>query len=241
MYGVSTHCLSDKSLETALLLLSDITSIVEIMDDGLHYLNSPEILESFTFTYYMHAPSRSVNIASHLEPIRKASVEVISHCISIASEVSARGVVVHPGYFSWLSEKDVGIFQLQKSLIELKKISEDCSTPFFIENMPKWDYFFLQTPDDLPLIADIPFALDVGHANINGCLDEFLKTDVSHFHIHDNDGLSDSHLAIGDGNIDFAQVYEKISEGKGCPVIEAGTFDGVIRSIHALNRQRIKL
>ncbi|MBN2733478.1 MAG: sugar phosphate isomerase/epimerase [Methanomicrobiaceae archaeon] len=241
MYGVSTHCLSDKPLDSALVTLADITSIVEIMDDGLHYLDSPEILQSFSFTYYMHAPSRGVNIASHLEPIRKASVEVISHCISIASEVNAKGVVVHPGYFGWISQKDVGIFQLQKSLIEITKLSEEFSTPYFVENMPKWDYFFLQRPEDLSLIADIPFALDVGHANMNGCLEEFLEVDVSHFHIHDNDGLSDSHLAIGDGNIDFAPVYDKIQKGKGCPVIEAGTLDGVIRSIHALKREKIRL
>ncbi|MDD4127821.1 MAG: sugar phosphate isomerase/epimerase, partial [Methanomicrobium sp.] len=84
MYGVSTYCLIDKPIETALLILADLTSIVEVMDDGLHYLDSPEILESFSYTYYMHSPSRGVNVASHLEPIRKARVEVIRPCISIS-------------------------------------------------------------------------------------------------------------------------------------------------------------
>lgn len=236
MYGVSTHCLLDKPLDKALSLLADITSVVEIMDDGQHFLDSHEILESFSFTYYMHSPSRGVNISSQLEPIRKASVEVIKHCMTVGSMADAKGVVVHPGYFGWHSERDVGIFQLQKSLLEIKKHSDDLSVPFFIENMPKWDYFFLQTPDDLCLFSDLLFALDVGHANMNNCLGDFLKMDVSHFHLHDNDGLSDSHLAVGDGTIDFAPVLKKILENGGCPVIETNSFDAAIRSINALNR-----
>ena len=92
MFGVSTHCLSENPIETALTLLADITSTVEVMDDGLHYLDSPEILESFSFTYYMHAPSRGVNIASHLEPIRKASVEVIYSFVSIEGDLDNEGV-----------------------------------------------------------------------------------------------------------------------------------------------------
>ncbi|WOF16136.1 sugar phosphate isomerase/epimerase [Methanoplanus sp. FWC-SCC4] len=236
MYGVSTHCLFDKPLETALYILSDITDTVEIMNDGLHFIDSPEIPECFSFDYYFHAPSRGVNIASHLEPIRKASVEVVRNCMSTASEIDAGGVVVHPGYFGWISDKDVGIFQLQKSLIELKKISDEYSVPFFIENMPKWDYFFLQTTEDLPLITDFMFALDTGHAFMNNCLDEFLKTEISHFHLHDNDGKSDSHMAVGDGMIDFAPVIKALSKNKGFPIIEVATLDGVKRSISALNK-----
>ncbi|HII98867.1 MAG TPA: hypothetical protein HA272_06355 [Methanoregula sp.] len=45
---------------------------------------------------------------------------------------------------------------------------------FFAENMGNWPYFFLKTPDLLPLIGHTPFALDVGHANQNTCLDVFL-------------------------------------------------------------------
>ena len=40
MYGVSTYCLIDKPLENALTLLSDVTKVVEIMDDGLHYMDT---------------------------------------------------------------------------------------------------------------------------------------------------------------------------------------------------------
>ena len=65
--------------------------------------------------------------------------------------------------------------QLTKSLSELSLLAKEYSVRYFIENMGNWEYFFLKTPDELPLIGDIPFALDVGHAHQNHCLAEFLS------------------------------------------------------------------
>ncbi|WFN37633.1 sugar phosphate isomerase/epimerase [Methanomicrobium antiquum] len=241
MFGVSTNCLINKPLNSALSILADLTSVVEVMDDGPHFLDSSEILKSFSFKYFLHAPSRGVNISSHLEPIRKASVEVIRHCVSIGSEVDAQGIIVHPGYFGWADERDICAFQLQKSLIEIIEFSKEYSTKVFIENMPKWDFFFLKTPEELSLISGFPLALDVGHANTNNCLNEFLKHDISHFHLHDNEGFLDSHLAIGDGNIDFAPVFKKIAESGRCPIIETDTLDSAIRSVNLLKKEMKKI
>ncbi len=239
MYGVSTFCLIDKPLENALVLLSDVTKVVEVMDDGLHYMDTSEILHSFSFKYYIHAPARTVNIASHLDVIRKASVEVIRHAMDIGADADAVGIVVHPGFAPWLQEKDVSIFQLQKSLIELKKHSEELSIPIFIENMPKSKFFFLQKPDELPYFTDFELALDIGHAHTCGVLEDFMKAPVSHLHIHDNDGNADSHKGIGDGTINFAPVYDLIKKGKACPIIETETFDAVLRSITQMKRNGI--
>ncbi len=239
MYGVSTYCLIDKPLENALTLLSDVTKVVEIMDDGLHYMDTPEILHSFSYTYYIHAPARTVNIASHLDAIRKASVKVIRHAMDMGADADAKGVVVHPGFAPWLQERDVSVFQLHKSLIELKKHSDELSIPVFVENMPKSKYFFLQKPDELSHFSEFEFALDVGHAHICGVLDDFLKVPVSHLHIHDNKGNADSHAAIGDGTVDFAPIYDLIRKEDLCPIIETETFDGVLRSVTQLKRNGI--
>ena len=64
--------------------------------------------------------------------------------------------------------------QLTKSLSDLTCLAEEYSVRYFIENMGNWEYFFLKTPDELSLIGDTPFALDVGHAHQNHCLAEFL-------------------------------------------------------------------
>lgn len=235
MFGISTHCLHHRSLEEALECLSPITDIVEVMDDGFHRLESPDLLFNYDFKYYLHAPARSVNIASQLEPIRKASVEVIGECFSIAGEVDA-DVVLHPGYYAWHMERDLAVLKLKKSMEELKELAENYSITFFVENMPNWEHFFLRSPDELPLFEGIGLALDVGHAHLCGCLEEFLNYPVAHFHLHDNNGKEDSHDTISEGEIDFGPVMDAVSRNSVVPIIEVGSFNGVLKSIEILKK-----
>ena len=233
MFGISTFCLHDIPLTAALDRISPITGFIEIMDEGLHFLNSTEPLLSYSVKYSIHAPCRGTNIASLLEPIRRASVEVITQCFAIAAEVNA-GVVVHPGYFAWSEERAKAERQLAKSLSDLSRLGEEYSVRYFIENMGNWEYFFLKTPDELHLIGNTPFALDVGHAYQNLCLPEFLRVPASHFHLHDNAGKEDSHLALGEGTIDFGPVMKAVQKNNVIPIIEVATFDGVMKSIRML-------
>ncbi|MDG6256191.1 MAG: sugar phosphate isomerase/epimerase [Methanomicrobiaceae archaeon] len=235
MFGVSTCCLHHKPLPAALDALGTVTDTVEVVDEGLHFLDGPDILETFSFRYFIHAPARSVNIASQLGPIRRASVEVIAQCFEVAAEVDA-GVVVHPGYCAWQEERDAAIDQFRRSLGELKAAAEELSVTFFIENMPNWGHFFLRTPDELTLIDGVGLALDVGHAHTNGCLEHWLDCSVAHFHLHDNNGDADSHNTVGDGTIDFAPVMEAVRRNHAVAIIEVATFEGAGESIDALRR-----
>lgn len=234
MFGISTFCFHDIPLMEALDRISHVTGYIEIMDEGLHYLDSAEALLSYPVKYSIHAPSRGTNIASLLEPIRRASVEVITQCFTIAGEVNA-GVVVHPGYFAWAEERTKAEQQLARSLSDLSCLAEEYSVQYYVENMGNWEYFFLKTPVELSLIGDTPYALDVGHAHQNHCLAEFLRFPAGHYHLHDNEGKEDSHLALGKGTIDFEPVIKAVQKAKVIPIIEVGTFEGVIESVHLLN------
>ncbi len=233
MFGVSTFCLHNLSLPEALEKLSGITDRIEIMDDGPHFLETAEPLLSFRGHFSIHTPCRGTNIASALEPIRRASVEIMGQCFRIAADVNA-GLVIHPGYFTWAEEREKAEQQLHRSLEELTALSDEHSVRFFIENMGNWGYFLLKTPEELPLIGTAAFALDVGHAHLMKCLDEFLKLPASHYHLHDNYGREDSHSAIGDGTIDFTAVMKAVRNSGIIPIIEVATFEGVIRSIGQL-------
>ncbi len=235
MFAVSTFCLHSVPLIAALDQLTAITDHIEIMDDGLHYLDSAESLLSYSARYTIHAPCRGTNIASLLEPIRRASVEVVRQCFLIAAEVDA-GVVVHPGYFAWAEERVQAEQQLAKSLSELSALAKEHSVRYFMENMGNWEYFFLKTPDELSLIGDIPFTLDTGHAHMNLCLAEFLEFPAAHYHLHDNEGKEDSHLALGKGTIDFEPVMNAVRKNGVIPVLEVATFEGVMESIRVLSR-----
>ena len=233
MFGISTYCLHREPLSRALDTLAPMTDCVEVMDEGLHYLASAEPLESHTFRYFIHAPSRGVNIASVLEPIRRASVEVLTQTFAIAAEVGA-DVVIHPGYYAWIEEQARATERFRQSLEELTAAADDLSVTFFVENMGNWEYFFLRSCDDLPLIDGIGFALDVGHAPLNGCLDCFLTHPAAHFHLHDNDGTADTHSPVGAGTIDFTAVMDAVARSNVIPIVEVETLDGVTASIDAL-------
>ncbi|MCX6329103.1 MAG: sugar phosphate isomerase/epimerase, partial [Bacteroidia bacterium] len=66
-------------------------------------------------------------------------------------------------------------------------------------------------------------------------LAEFLRLPARHYHLHDNNGKEDSHVAVGEGTIDFEPVMKAIQKNKVIPVIEVATFEGVLKSIQKLN------
>jgi sugar phosphate isomerase/epimerase len=75
-------------------------------------------------------------------------------------------------------------------------------------------------PEDFDLLMSVLPAewvgrtLDVGHAHINGHLDEFLSRPfdrVWNIHLHDNNGREDEHLPIGEGAIPWDEVLGRIA------------------------------
>ena len=54
---------------------------------------------------------------------------------------------------------------------------------------------------------------DFGHANTVGKVDDFLNyvDKASHIHIHDNHGVSDEHLTLKEGTINWEKVGRTIT------------------------------
>jgi len=232
--GVSSYCLIGLPLEESLNILSDVTNLIEVMDEGFHFITDPAVLESYSQDFVIHAPYHGMNIASLFDAIRKASVEVMTDCFAVAAEIGA-SVVIHPGYHAWDQEKGEADRQFKKSLRDLQVAAADLSITFWFENMGDMNYFHLRTPEDIGLIGDTGFTLDTGHANLNHCLPGFLKTRFSHMHIHDNDGRKDTHSAVGEGTIDFRPVVTALRKTGATAVLEVKDFDGVIRSMKSLD------
>jgi len=235
MAGISTYCLLDRPLEEALDRLSAITSLIEVVDEGPHFINDVALFTNYSGKFILHAPYHGMNIASPFEAIRAASVKVMTDCFVTAAEIGA-SVVLHPGYYAWVQERELADRQFRVSLQELRDAAAERSVTFWFENMGDMNFFNLRTPADLALIDGTGFALDIGHANLNGCLPGFLETKFSHMHIHDNDGKRDTHSAVGEGSIDFVPVMAALKRTGATSVIEVKSFEGVEKSIRALDR-----
>jgi len=234
MVGISTCCLMDKPLAEALDKLAPLTDLIEVMDEGLHFITDTSLFESYNQKFTLHAPFHGMNIASVFEPIREASVRVMVDCFGVASAIGAP-VVMHPGYFAWEQEKEASDRQFRISLSELRAAAAERSVEFWFENMGDMNYFNLRTPADLTLIGDTGLTLDTGHANLNHCLPAFLGTPFRHMHIHDNNGRADSHSPVGSGTIDFRPVMAALRRGHATAVIEVKTFAGAMGSLQVLD------
>jgi len=233
MLGISTYCLMEKPLAAALDELAPLTDLIEVMDEGLHFITDTALFSSYTQKFTLHAPFHGMNIASVFEPVRQASVQVMVDCFAVAAAIGAP-VVMHPGYFAWEQERAASDRQFRTSLQELGRAAAERSVEFSFENMADMNYFNLRTPADLNLIGDTGLTLDTGHANLNHCLPAFLMTPFRHMHIHDNRGRADTHSPVGSGTIDFRPVMAALRRGRATAVIEVRSFVGAKSSMQVL-------
>ena len=228
--GISSNCLMDCPLFDALEELSSLTNYVEIISACGHSIpRYLEAAESFQLRYSIHSPTSDGNIAEPFEKIRKASLSVIREAAEAADNLGAETLVIHPGF---CLEKDMfekSYEALLLSIYDLGKMQEEFSVRFAVENLGSLDCCHFRFPDFVSILrdADLAFCLDVGHANLNGVLGEFLDSKPEHVHLHDNHGVWDEHAAVGSGDIDFSNVLELDATG----IIECMEYEAVLESL----------
>ena len=206
-----------------------------------------DIINSFNFEYYVHAPYIDINLASMNQTIRKASEKVILNSIAFAADFGAKLVVSHVGRLSRDYPKEM-ITQSLKNVIpclrNLTNASENNDVVFTIENDHRSnDQILAGYPEQLmQLIQKVgcKFTLDVGHANTLTTKNEtFIGTLAEHIvniHLHDNDGEHDTHLSLGKGNINFSAVLANLRRigYKGPLIVEVHSSAGLKESVTLL-------
>lgn len=220
----------------------------EIINEYPHDSFDYNLLNTYDIEYTIHAPLSDINLASHNESIRKASISMIKNSMDIASKLGSEIVVVHPGQMPILGRKithKVMEFN-RKSLKECSIYSEEVGVKMCVENMPDIESLMFTNLDDLnELILDIDayMTLDVGHAhNNNYTVEDMLKySRIKHIHLSDNDGSYDSHQALGNGEgngIEFKTLFEGLKKINydGFLVVEMEEPASVKESINFLNR-----
>jgi sugar phosphate isomerase/epimerase len=223
----------------------------EIVADGNYRLDNPrnykaikDIVASTRLGVSVHAPYGDLNLATLNDPIYQESIRQICTCIEYASELTDR-VTFHPGYLSpvgkLVPEK---VWGLQKeALVRIGRVASDHGVLACLENMISIKEFLCRFPEELigmtEGIEGIGMTFDFGHANTVGKVNEFLQfvKKADHIHIHDNHGLSDEHLALGDGTIAWETVGRAIAKDyRGVIVIEGRSIEEAKRSLSVFSR-----
>ena len=136
--------------------------------------------------------------------------------IDFAKLFDVKKLTLHLGSFN---NPSLGRKYFVNKSIETVKILADYCYPMnlMIENMPGYNELGY-SPDELKEIIEtsnrdnVKLIFDFGHANVSEYKIEeyFQKLDkyLYHLHISDNNGLSDQHKPIGEGNINYKEMFK---------------------------------
>lgn len=139
--------------------------------------------------------------------------------IDFAENFGVKKLTLHLGSFN---NKELGRKYFVDKSIETVKILADYCYPMdlMIENMPGYNELGY-SPDEIKEIieksnrSNVKFIFDFGHANVSEYpIEEYidkLGKYLMHLHISDNNGLSDQHKPIGEGNIDYKKIFQYLN------------------------------
>ncbi len=198
----------------------------------------------------IHAPfgPYDVSLVSPNPWIRLASMETLRESVELAGAIKARVVTVHTGHTLAAVPRETLRPLLLESLQLLEELAKEHNVTVGVETADA-----LGRAEDLAIIekanlAHVGVTLDIGHlcfqiegrpayaafGSLAGVIERFGPL-IRNIHLHDYDGTHD-HLALGEGNIDFAAVIGALRrvdyDGPVCLEInvERSGVEGFLRS-----------
>jgi len=225
---------------------------VEVLDEGLHTLDSSRIkvlrkvAQSHGLELTVHGPFADINIASPTPVLRRTILRRLEKSILHACQLNCRLWVFHPGLRTGVSSFYPGLdWQLNmKSVRALLKIARKHGVEIAMENVPEPHPFLMKNVQDFSrfyseLGEDIGLVLDVGHANINHQIQEFINQfseKIVHIHVSDNHGTQDVHLGIGYGTVNWASIAEAVKKMEYRGTIMLESIEHVEESLQKLRK-----
>lgn len=183
----------------------------------------------------VHLPFMGLEPGS-ADPSRRAHARVQ---IRLAAELSklygAAHMIGHPGFVAardgeGRSESSPAPGWLERFCETWMPIPDLAATPLFLENIyditPRVLLVLLAALDLPP--ASVGICFDAGHWNYfsggrsRQDMPEWIQAyapHLRHLHLHDNDGSSDQHLGLGQGNIPFDLLLKTLKAQSLCPSV----------------------
>jgi len=188
-----------------------------------------EIIKKHDLFCSVHLPFADMNISALKPVLREAAVRVLVDSLKNSAEIGATAVTVHGGNINALNYGEewfeVSEERTNTSLRQLQEVAATKGIRLSVENLHEFSARLKRVhsrPEDLlrcrKLLGETTgFTLDIGHAFSTPLkpVDFVRQLEAEHIlmiHIHDNNGLEDQHLAVGDGKIDFPAFFQAYTE-----------------------------
>lgn len=243
--GVSTSAWPELLLDRALERIAALAGSAEIRSFGLHTLlsrRSRHAVIASGLRCSVHGPFGNAGLGTTSESRRLTALDEQRRHLEAAAEVGATAYVAHPDWSPDSRRRDPAVVAaLERSFLALRELQDAGGVPVLVENMPGRGLSHFTHPGDLDL-QGLGLILDVGHASISGCLDDWLARPMAplrHVHLHDNRGagdVADPHLALGAGVIDAAAVLAAARAAGASMVLEHDNEADVLASLAHLRR-----
>ena len=136
--------------------------------------------------------------------------EEIKEAINDANEFGIKRIIMH-------SDGNASQDIISNQLLEIFLHAKRKGIILCLEN--------LQHEDNLKMIYSnrsyerVPLCYDVGHNNIRKCMAGIKSLNIECFHIHDNDGVNDSHRLPYEGTVDWYHEIDFIKLYPNTPII----------------------
>ena len=251
MFSFSSSKMVDRPFDWAYQLEDLGYSGWEIVNEGRQRLTpenqaeAKQIAETTDLVITIHLPYSDLNLASMNQPIWEETVRQMKACLSLASDF-ARLAVVHPGHLSPLGMQmpDAAWSQNITGIRQICDHAADLDMKIAVENMVNMPALLGRRPEEIAGILEtvdrenVGFIFDVGHANTNGNVENFLKLKdiIIHAHMHDNHGERDEHLPVGNGTVPWNRVAAGLKDYKGRIVTESRSLEEGQRSVNRLKK-----
>ena len=174
----------------------------------------------------MHAPFFDLTPGALDQKIREVSREKLRRAFALIEVFKPKSIVCHLGY-----EDNKHSYKMDDWLrisvetwSELLEIASKSNTRVMFENTyEKLPDVHLQLFEQLPG-SNFGFCMDVGHLMAYAGSTwqiwlEKLQPWLGQIHLHDNNGERDDHIAIGQGQFDFAELFNHLKQKNLSPII----------------------
>lgn len=177
------------------------------------------LIRSYPITCSIHSPCWDINMASESRHIREASLQSALAALEFAAELGCTHLVVHPGFCQTPRFDRVTARQRAYSALEtICQRAEATGVRVAVENVGHHGTCLYSYEEFIHLLdglgPHVGYLLDVGHAILNGWNLTTAVQDMAGrlfaFHLHDNDGVTDSHLPLGKGIIPWEALLREI-------------------------------
>lgn len=175
-------------------------------------------------SFSIHAYNE-INFAEENVEVLSAWKDVAKRTINEVTKIDGEFVNFHFGMFcDGINARERNRDNVIAEFVKLQKYAHSCNVEIHIENIYSTpsgsDYQFLgdRLADFDALYCqnlNIPICYDFGHGNISGLTNDFLRIYISRIksmHIHDNNGILDLHDPIGQGTIEWENIFSLLKK-----------------------------